>query len=134
MPLPRAFATRSTCIATRENHTSEPYGAGPQAFVKWIAAVESGYGDTHGNWWNGVVWAECRAMASAYLREIADAYPAHAALATELAADYAAIAAGLGKVADKGLDPSEKTALLKDIAEREAQCIAKVERLAGMMG
>lgn len=46
------------------------YRMGDAAWESWLAAVDKGLGSSHGNWWGGMVWKECRSMASAFFSEI----------------------------------------------------------------
>jgi hypothetical protein len=117
-----------------ERHAGGAYGAGPAAYANWIAAVGKGNGASHGNWWNATVWAECRAMAAAFLKEVADALPEHAAAASELAAEYAKIGEALARAADRELPAGEKTALLADTARRDALCAQQAGQLADVLG
>lgn len=116
------------------NHTEEPYGVGADAYTKWIGAVKNGHGSSHGNWWNGTVWAECRGKAAEYFMEIASKYPDVASAANDLAADYGAIAEALRKASDKGMDSQEKIKILEQTATKEAGCINRIDELAACMG
>lgn len=100
--------------------TCEAYGAGLRAYDYWIGAVNDGAGSSHGNWWNGTVWAECRQMAAQYFREIGTAVPGASETVAVLAERYAIIAANLARAADKELDTGEKVALLAETRELEA--------------
>jgi hypothetical protein len=109
------------------------YGIGPRAYDHWAAAAGE-HGSSHGNWWNGTVWSECRAQAAAYLGEIAAKLEGTAAgVAEDLSARYGEIAAGLGEIAKKEQPADEKAALAREIEEREAAAIAKVEELVGLL-
>ncbi len=114
-------------------YTQEPYGVGPDAYAKWVDAVNAGEGSGHGNWWNATVWAECRAMACDYLNEIADKYAALAPQATALADAYGTVAQGLSRVSDNEMDSAEKIVLLKELAKREKDCITRVSELAAAL-
>ncbi len=46
--------------------------AGYDANDTWSDAVFDGMGESHGNWWNGSVWSECRKYASGFFSEAAD--------------------------------------------------------------
>jgi hypothetical protein len=115
--------------ADPKKHTSADYGVGPDAYANWIAAAEK-CGDSHGNWWNGVVWSECRAMASKYFAEIGAKYESAAPICEELSRDYAAISANLGKVSDKKLPAPEKIRLLDETQKMEAEAMEKVVAVA----
>ena len=111
-------------------HTEEAYGVGPIAYQKWIKAVENGHGSEHGAWWNGMVWGECRSMASAYFGEIAESFPAAALLAAPLKEKYGAIGKLLIKAADKEMASEDKIKLLEKAESTEASCIDGIAALA----
>jgi len=111
-----------------EKHSFEHYGIGPNAYDNWArAAVE--HGSSHGNWWNGTVWSECRAMASGYFAEIGQKFPAGAGQAQELSKAYREIADLLSRAADKEMEPVGKAALLTEAKDKEARVITQVESL-----
>jgi hypothetical protein len=107
-------------------HTTAPYGIGPDAYRNWIAAVKQGHGKTHGAWWNATVWSECRQMAGAYLEEIAVRFPDAAEPARDLAARYATIAENLKRVSDKEMAADEKIAILEETAGLEREAVARI--------
>jgi len=111
------------------NHTSEAYGIGPKAYDNWIAAVEK-YGDSHGNWWNGVVWGECRRMAADFFDEIGQDDETLAFLCKKLEETYRKLGETLVKVSDKKLPADEKVELLKQAKHQEVLAIAMIKRLA----
>ena len=45
------------------------YASGQGAYLKWLRALENGFGEGHGNWWNAMVWSECRHKAAEYLTQ-----------------------------------------------------------------
>ncbi len=97
------------------------YGFGPNAYDFWLQAVRDGHGASHGNWWNGTVYAECRQNAAAYLRELATLYPTAAPLATELAEGYDQVHGWLVQAADKDLAVEPKIEVLTLAAARERE-------------
>ena len=111
-------------------YTDKPYAVGAEAYAAWIAAVRKGHGGSHGSWWNGMVWAECRARAAEYFGEIAEAHPQVAADARALAAEYRLVAECLQNASDKAMDADEKVALLERAARAEAGCVERIEALA----
>ncbi len=117
-------------FANPTSHTHEPYGMGFGAYSRFIEAVEAGHGSSHGNWWNGIVWTECRSMASQYFEEIAIDFVDLAEEAKDLAKRYASIAEDLSKVSDKEMDKDEKVALLQRIADEEGKAVGKVAACA----
>ena len=109
------------------------YGMGPTGYANWREAVEAGHGASHGSWWNGVVWAECRARAADYLREASPLMPIPEA-APDIAEGYAVIASALERCADKELAAPSKLSLLTEAGEREEACVAAIERQLSAVG
>jgi hypothetical protein len=109
-------------------HSSGDYGMCPNAYANWSEAVHSGHGSGHGSWWNGMVWAECRARAADYFREVAPLAPSREVMET-LAGEYGAIGVLLARCADKELAGDAKIALLAEAAQREESCIARIEEI-----
>jgi hypothetical protein len=112
-------------------HNVEKYGIGPRAYDNWIKGVQNGHGSSHGNWWNGVVWSECRSRAADYMAEIAERGPDRVkAPARELVPKYRRIAAGLKQVSEKALPEQEKIGLLRELQKDE---LAAVSLIAGLV-
>jgi hypothetical protein len=116
-----------------EKHSLEHYGIGPDAYDNWLRAVAAGHGTSHGNWWNGTVWAECRAMASNYFAEVGQKFGTVAGPARELSTAYREIADLLSKISDKSMDPGGKTTLLADLKDKEGRAVKQVESLLASM-
>ena len=113
-------------------HSFEHYGIGPNAYDNWIRAVTE-HGSSHGNWWNGTVWSECRAMGSGYFSEIEQKLAPVAAQARELSSTYQETADLLSKAADKELQPAGKSALLSQAKDKEGRAIKQVEALLALL-
>ena len=109
------------------------YGMGPNGYANWRGAVEAGHGASHGSWWNGVVWAECRARAADFLREASSLMPVPDA-APGIADGYAVIASALERCADKEQDAATKLSLLTEAERREEACVAAIERQLATVG
>ena len=106
------------------------YGIGALAYDNWMKGVEQGHGKTHGNWWNGTVWSECRSRAADYFAEIAGKIPAPAAAtARDLSATYREIASALERISDKDMDPVEKIRIIKDLKDRELSALNSIKEL-----
>jgi hypothetical protein len=106
------------------------YGIGALAYDNWVKGVEQGHGETHGNWWNGTVWSECRSRAADYFTEIAGKVPTGAAAsARDLSAAYREIASRLERISDKEMDPAEKIRIIKDLKEREQSAVNSIKAL-----
>jgi hypothetical protein len=129
----RALETAVMLFRDPAGHECERYRIGRGAWDNWIAAVEE-HGNSHGNWWNAMVWAECRNRAADWFAGMAarlDGEPA--AAARDLSAAYREIAEGLEKVADKELAPAAKKPVLEELKSREAAAVNGVERLLGLL-
>lgn len=109
------------------------YAVGEGAWRAWIAGVEAGQGAGHGNWWNGMVWEECRTMAARFFDESAALVPEGrpAALCEGIAEGYRKVASLLATAKDKALPPGPKKAALEAGAEMEKEIEALVRELAG---
>lgn len=110
-------------------HAWKGYGIGSEAYDLWIKAVPK-FGGSHGNWWNGQVWSECRKMAGQFFTEIQKAYPKVAEAAGELSKLYADIGDALDEASDKKMAAADKVKILADAKEQEAVAIKKVAALA----
>jgi hypothetical protein len=112
---------------------SRPHcGIGLKAYDNWLAAVEQ-HGAEHGNWWNAMVWSECRAMAADYFAEIAGRFPMLVTPATRLSAAYRHIAGLLNRVSDKQMPTVEKLGLLAELRAAEEAAVGQVEYLRGLL-
>jgi hypothetical protein len=107
-------------------HTSEPFFTGEAAYDAWINAVNNGNANSHGCWWNGTVWCECRTNASQYFKEIAQKYSSLQNQAETLSMKYELISDGLRKAADKNVEGSIKISTLKDVKTQEMECISLI--------
>jgi hypothetical protein len=115
-------------------YTEAPYGVGPQAYETWISAVEAGHGGEHGNWWNGTVWAECRARAADFAREIGQTWLELHDQAEDLATRYETISACLTRASDKEMPAAEKRELLRETRTLEAETIDPLTSLVEALG
>ncbi|MHB1355089.1 MAG: hypothetical protein ACYCZF_03820 [Anaerolineae bacterium] len=117
-----------------EHHSGGDYAVGAGAYHNWISAIVSGQEfNRHGNWWNAMVWSECRQFAAAFLDEVVAAYPGVQATAHALAADYRAISAALRQVGDKDSSDIGKVDLLQAAAATEQACTAQLADLAAQL-
>ena len=108
------------------------YGVGPDAYANWLAAIDAGHGDEHGNWWNGVVWAECRQHAGDYFQSLAAADfpgPLDQEQARHLAIGYRNAAKLLHRASDKTAKAEAKRGFVAEARDLEASCVERIERL-----
>jgi hypothetical protein len=104
-----------------EDRPGGPYVGGLAAYPVWRAAVEAGAGTSHGHWWNGTVWSECRRYAAEFFRETDQP----AALAD--AADRAAHALNLAR--DKMLPKSEQLRQLALAEQADTEMFERIDAL-----
>lgn len=113
-----------------DHYNWEKYRIGSGAYDNWIKALEQGNFSAHGNWWNAMVWAECRKMAGEYFSEIADKYKDKASgLTKELSTLYKEIAGLFFKISNKEMKTEEKIPLLKDAKAKDETAVQKIEEL-----
>lgn len=106
------------------------YFIGLEAYDRWIEAVRDGHGASHGNWWNGTVWGECRRMASRYFSEIAQKFHGQISeKAAQLSNHYEKIAKLIIEASNKQLTDNEKIKTLQDAQKTEVSCVDKIEAL-----
>lgn len=110
----------------------EGYGMGPDAYANWLAAIDGGFSGQHGNWWNGVVWAECRERAGDYFQALAAADfpgPIDQEQARQLAIDYRSAAKLLVRASAKAAAANDKRGFVEQAWNLEEGCVARVEEL-----
>ncbi len=113
-----------------DRHKLDHYHIGLKAYDAWVKAVKDGYGASHGNWWNGTVWWECREMASRYFSEIATGHQGEISKrAAELSSKCKELAKFLNKARDKKLTRNEKIKTLQEAQKAEETCIKEIEEL-----
>ena len=119
----------------RPEHFAAPdYGLGARAYGNWIGAIDAGHGPDHGNWWNGVVWGECRERAADYFQELAGSEvpgPIPREQASRLETEYRAIARLLHMASDKSRSAPDKRSLIERAAAHESGCIDLISEIRG---
>jgi hypothetical protein len=107
------------------------YAMGLDAYDNWIKGVEQGHGGSHGNWWNGVVWSECRHFAAEYLTEIVQNIGGGiSGPAKDLSLIYQDISDQLKTVSNKELDDQEKIRVLSGLKIMEKNALDKLVECA----
>jgi len=120
-------------VRNPDKHTGKPYHIGLGAYDTWIQAVKDGLGSSHGNWWNGTVWWECREMASRYFADIASKYSVDISeKAANLSSQYKKVAQMLNKARDKELADDKKVKVLQEARKAEESCIKGIEEFQGI--
>lgn len=114
------------------DYSKDEYGIGPDAYSYWMDSATE-HGSSHGNWWNAVVWAECRKMAAAYFEEIGQEFASVAGACAGLTFMYTEISETMVLLSDKEMDPTEKVSLLRKLRRKESEAIKAVTSLANTL-
>ena len=115
-----------------QRYAEERYGLGADAYANWLAALRAGHGDEHGNWWNGVVWAECKERAGEFFQDLAAADfpgPIDQEQARHLAVGYRSAARLLYRAADKSANADAKHGFVEEARDLEADCVERIAKL-----
>jgi len=109
-------------------YRSEHYYIGLEAYDTWVKAVEAGHGPSHGNWWNGTVWWECREMASKYFSEVASRLQGEISeRAMNLSKRYGDVTTFLDKARNKELADEKKIKVILEAKKAEEACVNEIE-------
>ena len=118
--------------ANSETLAHDHYALGAAAYANWLGAIDAGDADEHGNWWNAVVWAECRERAGDYFQSVA-ASEFEGAIdrqgARLLAVDYRALSRLLYRASDKTASAAQKHQLVGKARDLEARCVDRIAEL-----
>lgn len=115
-----------------EQFAESPYGTGDLAYQNWLTAIDAGHGESHGNWWNAVVWGECRERAGDYFQVLAAAeFPGAVdqRQARELAVDYRALSRLLYRASDKTAGAADKRRFVEQARDLDAGCVERIAEL-----
>ena len=113
-----------------ERHTNPPYAAGDGAYAKWLAAIDQGPKDVHGNWWNASVWAECRQHAAGYFASLASAANGENPISPEdagwLADRYQKLTHLFRLASDRESSAAEKRRHIAEARELDRACMQRI--------
>lgn len=113
-----------------ESFSWDFYKVGFEAYDNFILAVKKGFGDSHGNWWNSKVWAECRFMARDYMIEASELYDLETKeFMQDIAYIYDQIGKYLEKISNKAMDVDLKIKTLKKAKELEIENLNNLKEL-----
>ena len=117
--------------ANSDAYQVDGYQIGYGAYDWWIDAVKRGLGESHGNWWNGTVWSECRDLAARFFNELPEHLENSATLSVceDLSGLYKDIATNLNAAKEKSLDKIQKVKLLEEALALEHKAEAGIDRL-----
>ena len=103
------------------------YEFGLSAYNKWISTLKSGDFDQQGQWWNCMVWGECRFFAMEYFRN----WPLpHTSETAELASHFGRISQSISDASKHDLDTQEKLNLLQDAFDVESRVPELLHKIA----
>ncbi len=132
----------------REPSSVQPvddYAAGYGAYDYWKNGIREGHGESHGHWWNGMVWAECRHQGARFFEELGEVLGETGegeskdkdearTLSARLATRYQALGEKLDLVKEKALPKEDKISLLEDCLQLEHEAEEEMARLVGVLG
>lgn len=116
-------------LLTTDRHQEKGYRTGFGAYDNWAACLSKGMDQSQGNWWNSMVWAECRSFASRFFKELAPQAGSGADGCEALSSICASIAEDLRKVGQKDLGAAEKLAHLEAARRNEQEAEAGIRSL-----
>jgi AraC-like DNA-binding protein len=107
------------------------YRIGDGAWENWLAGIEKGLGNSHGHWWNGTVWMECRKMAADFFGEIEPAMKnaKAVALCRKLSGLYRECSAKLDVARNKAAETGVQKAALTEGRELDLHCASLMKEL-----
>jgi len=117
-----------------EPFSMDGYAFGRDAYAMWLEAIDAGHGDGHGNWWNAVVWGECREQAGDYFQALAAREyggPVDQQVARNLAIDYRTLSRLLYRASDKTAKASDKRHHVEQARDLDAACVERIAALRG---
>ena len=115
-----------------EQFAESPYGTGDLAYQNWLLGIDAGHGESHGNWWNAVVWGECRERAGDYFQALAAAeFPGaiDQRKARDLAVDYRTLSRLLYRASDKTASVADKRRFVEQARDLDAACVERIAEL-----
>jgi AraC-like DNA-binding protein len=111
-----AIETALSMRSSPEKFQWPDYRVGDGAWETWLTGIDQGLGNSHGHWWSGTVWMECRAIAASFFEEIEPAMKSvkAAALCREIGTRYRECSGHLDIARNQGASAAaQKTALSK---------------------
>jgi hypothetical protein len=132
-----ALETALSMRSSPEKFQWPNYRIGDGAWETWFAGIEKGLGSSHGHWWSGTVWMECRAMAANFFEEIEPAVKTRTAvkLSKQIAILYRECSERLDIARNKGASAAVQKAALSEGRKLDDRCEGLMkEFLADQLG
>jgi AraC-like DNA-binding protein len=129
--LQSALTTALRMRSNPEEFEMPGYRCGNPAWEAWLVGIDRGLGNTHGHWWSGTVWMECRKMAADFFGEIEPAMrnAKAVALCRELSTLYRECSAKLDAARNKLAENGVQKAALTDGRELDLRCAGLMKEL-----
>jgi AraC-like DNA-binding protein len=131
-----ALETALSMRSSPEKFQWPNYRFGDGAWETWLAGIETGLGSSHGHWWSGTVWMECRAMAANFFEEIEPAMKSRKAaeLSKEIAMMYRECSGKLNIARNKGATAAAQRTALSEGRELDSRCTGLMKELLADSG
>ena len=107
----------------------DDYGIGFNGYKNWCKALEEETFNTHGHWWNAMVWGECRFCVSEYLGQIETGDDALTQALRHLGEQYATIAQLIFDSGDNEMATSDKLENIKQAYQAEEKAAEQLKDL-----
>jgi AraC-type DNA-binding domain-containing proteins len=129
--LASALTTALRMRSAPDDFAEPGYKTGDEAWATWIAGVDKGLGSSHGHWWTGCVWCECRDMAASFFAEIGPDQKAERArsLCSDLESIYRDCGKRLAEALEKTLPAASQKSALSAARELDRQAEGKMREL-----
>jgi AraC-like DNA-binding protein len=107
------------------------YQVGDGAWEWWLAAVDKGLGSSHGHWWSGMVWEECRRLAAEFFEGLEPSMRSGQSkkLCSELASRYKDCGAQLEIAKNKQAPAETQKAALAKGRDLDRRCADLMKQL-----
>jgi hypothetical protein len=112
---------------------NKEYSIGLNAYDNWEKGIEE-YGNSHGNWWNSIVWSECRKMASLYFAEISEKLNKNSKeINSSLSKRYLEISEILQQIGNNEININERINLIRKAKQIETECLNNLKGLINII-
>ncbi len=112
---------------------NETYGIGPNAYTHWLKAIDDGFGNQHGAWWNGTVWSECKMMAARFFDEVAPAWLDQPKIIADLASHYQEAAGAMMEASNMNLQADLQKAAVRHAERAETAAVNRLRELLAVI-
>ena len=117
-----------------KSHSEDPnFGMGPAAYPNWLKAIEDGFGNQHGAWWNATVWSECKIMASRFFDKASGDFNGESTLLKQIAEAYKNSALAMMEASDQKLDAAPKKAAVRNAEQAETEAVEGLRELSTLI-